>query len=150
MRGGASLTDLVDGDGEVPDGFKRTAQGKLMPVGKPFGPGNVESRQGGRPKGLAKRIREMVGDDPGRVANVLFDILENQSGRERSSDRIAAAREILDRGWGKAPTYAPIIDGDPLEATAVDKAIQDIAAQLLRRAHPVEDATVVNGDGGQH
>lgn len=81
----------------------------------------------------------MVGDDPARVANVLFDILEDTSARD--TDRIAAAREILDRGWGKAPAYAPIEGGDPLEASELDKAIRDIADQLIaRRGYPVLDA----------
>lgn len=91
----------------------------------------------------------MVGDDPARVANVLFDILENCSGKEKSADRIAAAKEILDRGWGRSPSYAPIIDGDPLEASEIDQAIREIANQLLaRRAHPSLEAEVVNGTGG--
>jgi hypothetical protein len=131
---------------QIPDGFRELPSGKLMPIGIPFQPGNEESRRGGRPKGLARRIREMVGDDPARVANVLFDILENQSGKEKSSDRIAAAREILDRGWGRAPSYAPIIDGDPLNASEVDQAIREIANQLLSRRPPVPiaDAEVVH------
>jgi hypothetical protein len=108
-----------------------------MPVGKRFGAGQ-EVRA--RPKGLARRIREMVGDDPTRIANVLFDILEDD--RARNQDRISAAREILDRGWGKAPSHAPIEGGDPLEQTEIDKAIADIAARLTKRAHP-DDAEVV-------
>jgi hypothetical protein len=84
-----------------------------------------------------------VGDDPARIANILFDILEDPNAR--NTDRIAAAREIFDRGWGKAPAYAPIEGGDPLEASELDQAIKDIAAQLVsRRAHPVLDAVVID------
>jgi hypothetical protein len=91
---------------------------------------------------LAKRIREMVGDDPARIANILFDILEDPSAR--NTDRIAAAREIFDRGWGKAPAYAPIEGGDPLEESDLDRAIKDIADQLTaKRAHPTLEAVVV-------
>jgi hypothetical protein len=94
-------------------------------------------------RSLAGRIREMVGDDPARIANILFDILEDPNAR--NTDRIAAAREIFDRGWGKAPAYAPIEGGDPLEASELDQAIKDIAAQLVsRRAHPVLDAVVID------
>jgi hypothetical protein len=94
-------------------------------------------------RSLAGRIREMVGDDPARIANILFDILEDPNAR--NTDRIAAAREIFDRGWGKAPAYAPIEGGDPLEASELDQAIKDIAAQLVsRRAHPVLDAHVID------
>lgn len=103
-----------------------------------------ERQKGTRQKGVATRIREMVGNDPGRIANILFDILENTSGKERSTDRIAAAKELLDRGWGKAPAFAPIEGGDPLEASDLDRAIRDIADQLVaRRAHPTLDAQLV-------
>lgn len=94
---------------------------------------------------LAKRIREMVGDDPARIANILFDILEDPSAR--NTDRIAAAREIFDRGWGKAPAYAPIEGGDPLEESDLDKAIRDIADQLTaKKAHPTLEAVVIKDD----
>ena len=84
----------------------------------------------------------MVGDDPTRIADVLFDILEDPTAR--NADRIAAAREIMDRGWGKAPAYAPIEGGDPLGRTELDKAIQDLADQIVaRRAHPTIDARFV-------
>lgn len=127
---------------DVPEGFKRDSDGKLRPKGKQFQAGNTVSRTNGRPKGLARRIRDMVGDDPARVANVLFDILEDK--KARNVDRIMAAREILDRGWGKAPAFAPIEGGDPLEANELDKAIRDIADQLLaRRAHPHLDAQLI-------
>lgn len=111
------------------------------------GAANVEVREQKkrvRQKGVAMRIREMCGNDPGRIANILYDILENTSGKERSTDRIAAARELLDRGWGKAPAFAPIEGGDPLEASELDRAIRDIADQLVaRRAHPTLDAQLV-------
>ena len=114
--------------------------GRIRPVGQMFGPGNPGRNN--RPKGLARRIRDMVGDDPARIANVLFDILEDPLAR--NADRIGAAREILDRGWGKAPSHAPIEGGDPLEASELDQAIRDIADQLIaRRAHPLLDAKAV-------
>lgn len=124
---------------DVPEGMMRCADGIIRPKGKPFEQGNEISKRGGRPKGLARAIRDEVGDDPARVANVLFDILEDPTAR--NADRIAAAREILDRGWGKAPTHAPIEGGDPLERSELDIAIRDIADQLVaRRAHPTIDA----------
>lgn len=127
---------------DVPEGMRRCSDGVLRPVGIPFQAGNQIAKMGGRPKGLARSIRDMVGDDPARIANVLFDILEDPTAR--NSDRIGAAKEILDRGWGKAPVYAPIEGGDPLEGNELDKAIRDIADQLVaRRAHPVLDAQLV-------
>lgn len=126
---------------EVPEGMRMCSDGVLRPIGQQFTEGNGAALKAGRPKGLARRIREMVGDDPARIANVLFDILEDT--RAKDSDRIAAAREILDRGWGKAPSYAPIEGSDPLEESELDKAIREIVTQLTARAHPTLDATVV-------
>jgi hypothetical protein len=140
MREDALEPELVEP--VVPEGFQMCSDGVLRPLGKRFTPGNEISRLGGRKKGLARQIRDMVGDDPARVANVLFDILEDTTAR--NADRINAAREILDRGWGKAPTHAPIEGGDPLEANELDRAIRDIADQLVaRRAHPTLDAQLV-------
>lgn len=127
---------------DVPEGMRMCSDGILRPLGNPFQPGNKIAKMGGRPKGLARSIRDMVGDDPARIANVLFDILEDPTAR--NADRIGAAKEILDRGWGKAPVYAPIEGGDPLEGNELDKAIRDIADQLIaRRAHPTLDAKLV-------
>lgn len=129
----------------IPKGFMLCSDGVVRPKGRQFGPGNPQAALGGRPKGLARRIREMVGDDPTRIADVLFDILEDNTAR--NADRIAAAREILDRGWGKAPTFTPIEGGDPLERSELDQAIRDIADQLVaRRAHPVLDAKFVRAE----
>lgn len=112
--------------------------GAIIPVGHRFTKDNQPQGRG-RPKGLARRIRDMVGDDPARIANVLFDILEDEKAKD--SDRISAAKELFDRGWGRAPAFAPIEGGDPLESSELDKAIRDIADQLIaRRAHPILNA----------
>lgn len=121
----------------------RHPNGQVVPLGQRFetGRAQVVGAKGGRPKGLARRIREMVGDDPGRIANILFDILEDPSARD--SDRIAAAKELFDRGWGKAPTFMPIEGGDPLEQSELDQAIREIADQLVaRRVSPAIDAAL--------
>jgi hypothetical protein len=128
----------------LPNGTRvRHPSGKLVPLGERFqtrDPVEV-GRKGGRPKGLARRIREMVGDDPGRIANILFDILEDPTARD--NDRIAAAKELFDRGWGKAPTFMPIEGGDPLEQSELDQAIRSIADQLVaRRVSPAIDAAL--------
>jgi hypothetical protein len=103
-----------------------------------------EAQKRKRRQSMSSRIREMVGDDPGRLANLLFDIAENISGKERTADRIKATTELMDRGWGKAPSYAPIEGADPLEKSELDQAIRDIADQLVaRRAHPTLDAKLI-------
>jgi seryl-tRNA(Sec) selenium transferase len=103
-----------------------------------------ERQKSKRKQSMSSRIREMVGDDPARLANLLFDVAENVSGKERTADRIKATTELMDRGWGTAPSYAPIEGHDPLEASELDLAIRDIADQLIaRRAHPTLDAKLI-------
>jgi hypothetical protein len=139
LREDPHVEEVVGEVVEIPEGMRLCSDGVLRPIGKQFEPGNEISKLGGRPKGLARRIRDMVGDDPARIANVLFDILEDTTAN--NADRIHAAKELFDRGWGKAPSYAPIEGSDPLEASELDRAIREIADQLVaRRAHPVLDA----------
>lgn len=85
----------------------------------------------GREKGIAKRVRDLIGNDPSQVLSVLLDIALSE--REKSTDRIMAARELLDRGYGKAPTHAPVEGGDPLGKSELDEAITAITDELLER-----------------
>ena len=55
---------------------------------------------GGRPKGLSRRVRELVGDDGHAIAEYMFSVLNNEN--ERTADRMEAAKWLADRGFGKA------------------------------------------------
>jgi hypothetical protein len=46
------------------------------------------------------------------------------------SERITAAKLLIERGWGKAPEFAPVEDGDPLDLLGGD---EDLAASFDRR-----------------
>ena len=48
-------------------------------------------------------------------------------------DRVAAVRELLDRGWGKAPAFAAMEADDPLELGPIAREIQEIADELSAR-----------------
>lgn len=61
-------------------------------VGKPFEPGK-SGNPGGRPKGIAAKAREHTD----RAVEVLVQGMEDDDRRVR----IAAAKELLDRGYGK-------------------------------------------------
>ena len=63
---------------------------------------------GGRKKGFAARVRELVSPDEiiGVAKEILFDVDANKK------DRIAAAIFLTDRGWGKAEQRVEISDGD--------------------------------------
>jgi hypothetical protein len=62
---------------------------------------------GGRPKGLARQVREIVGDDGAAIAEFLLCVMCDD--RERTRDRLEAARLLGDRGWGK-PIQAIDVD----------------------------------------
>lgn len=59
---------------------------------KPW-PKGVSGNPGGRPKGIAAKAREHTD----QAMQVLVDGMADEDSRVR----VAAAREVLDRGWGK-------------------------------------------------
>lgn len=56
-----------------------------------------------------------------------------QDPRAKPAERIAAWRELADRGWGKAPAFAAIEGADPLELSAIAREVQGIADELAAR-----------------
>jgi hypothetical protein len=76
---------------------KTTQRGGV--TGKGFTPG-VSGNPGGRPKGLSRRVRELVGEDGGAIAEYMLSVMENE--RARTADRIEAAKWLADRGFGRA------------------------------------------------
>ena len=97
----------------------------------------------GRPKGVAKQARDLVGNDPARLLQVLLDIAEDK-GASRG-ERRAAAAEYLDRGWGKAASFTPVEDGDPLELGDIERSIADIVDELAARREAKAPGTTEGG-----
>lgn len=69
--------------------------------------------------------------DPTELVGILQDVARDP--RAKASERIAAVRELLDRGYGKAPAFAAIEGNDPLELSAIAAEVQAIADELAAR-----------------
>ncbi len=99
-----------------------------MPAGRRFQPGQ-SGNPGGRPRGIAATVREKT--DPAELVQLLLDVANDS--RSKPAERIAAVRELLDRGYGKAPAFAAIEGTDPLELSDIAREIQGIADELAAR-----------------
>jgi hypothetical protein len=80
-------------------------------TGKGFMPGQ-SGNPGGRKRSLERRVRELVGDDGDKIASFLVGVLTSEG--EKTTDRLEAARLLMDRGWGK-PAIALNTDGEPTQ-----------------------------------
>lgn len=68
-------------------------------TGAGFTPG-VSGNPGGRPKGLARKVRELIGDDGRLVAQFMHQLMLDTDAR--NADRIEAAKWLADRGFGRS------------------------------------------------
>ena len=80
-------------------------------TGRGFMPGQ-NGNPGGRPKGLSRRVRELVGDDGHEIAGFMFEVLSNE--KERTADRMEAAKWLADRGFGKAALVVDVGVTEPV------------------------------------
>lgn len=75
---------------------------------------------GGRPKGLASRVRELTGDGEA-VLDLLMDVLTGQM-KANPREKLEAAKILLERGWGKAPELSVNVNANTT--------LSDIAGEL--------------------
>ena len=94
---------------------------------KPWKPGQ-SGNPAGRPKGVARTVRERCGGEPTILVDMLLEIAQDE--KNRPADRTNALRALIEHGWGKAPAFAAIEGADPLEQDEVAEAIQGLVAQL--------------------
>ena len=112
----------------VPENRNETGTHRLAIAGEGtrFKPGQ-SGNPSGRPKGIAKAFREALAD-PTEAALGLLELARDE--RVRPADRISAWNALLDRGYGKAASFAAIEGADPLEQDEVAAEIAQIAQQL--------------------
>lgn len=69
--------------------------------------------------------------DVDQIVETLLEIALDPEAR--AADRIRAGSELFDRGWGKAPQFAPMDSGDddPLGRDEIDLEIQALVEQLM-------------------
>jgi hypothetical protein len=97
-------------------------------TGRGFRPGR-SGNPGGRPKGLAKATRALVGEDGMALVDLWWSIASDPM--RRVSDRLEASRLLADRGWGKVANFEPL-EGDPLGLEDAERAAEEFRAKVMR------------------
>jgi hypothetical protein len=133
-----------------------------MPVGRPFQPGEDPRRNtGGRPRGLATRVRAAVVDGD-KLVLFYLRVFRGESEVNGGSpvslrDRLAAAEWLASRGWGKPrmemleeaeqePTKEMVIEAIAAEIRQMPERERGIMlAWLEKRKRDILDAEVAEG-----
>jgi hypothetical protein len=104
-------------------------------VGRPFLTGQ-SGNPGGRPKGVARTVREVCGGSPLLLAQGLLGIAmgEGLHGKPvRQADRIRATELLLAYGWGKPPAFAAIEGPTPSSRTKSPKLLPGSSCSCAKR-----------------
>ena len=114
------------------------------PVSGQWKPGQ-SGNPSGRPKGISAAVREKLDarGGPDALADALLDALEDP--RLKPLERLQITRELWDRGYGKAPAFAAMEGGDPLELTETQEFMGRILDELSERRQSREGAPADSG-----
>jgi hypothetical protein len=124
---------------------------------RPWKPGQ-SGNPGGRPKGLASAVRAVAPPEQlakfylavylaGTDESLLNDELRAILGTSKVTlrDRLQAADWLTERGYGKAPTHAPVSGEDPLELSGIESAIGAAVDELARKREATPVGKPANG-----
>jgi hypothetical protein len=78
--------------------YASTVPHNRRPSGQ-FAPGS-SGNPGGRPRCLARAVRELVGENGEAIVQFWLDLMHDETAR--AADRLEASRLLAERGWGKA------------------------------------------------
>jgi hypothetical protein len=124
--------------------------GKTTPggiAGAGFLPGQ-SGNPGGRPRGLSRRVRELVGDDGEAIAVYMLSVMRDE--RARTADRLEAAKWLADRGFGRS---VQTLDLDvtahpPIDVTQISMPDLEALIAIFDRYTSNADELVASGEIG--
>jgi hypothetical protein len=84
----------------------------------------VSGNPGGRPKGVERQVKDLVGEQGEKVLLLLWQIA--QSSDQTTRDRISACEILLERGFGR-PSQAVELSGGLLDGSEAVFSVQVVS-----------------------
>ena len=114
-------------------------------TGAGFPPG-VSGNPGGRPKGLSRRVRELVGEDCEAIAVYMLSVMRDE--KARTADRLEAAKWLAERGFGRS---VQTLDLDvtahpPIDVTQLSTPDLKALIAIFRKHRPNAGEMVTSGE----
>jgi hypothetical protein len=114
-------------------------------TGSGFLPGQ-SGNPGGRPKGLSRRVRELVGEDGEAIAVYMLSVMRDE--KARTADRLEAAKWLADRGFGRT---VQTLDLDvtahpPIDVTQLSDADLEALVAIFGKYRPNAAEMVTSGE----